>query len=43
MYIGRNIEKRKFEFDNLLLENSKEEDVLGVKTDNKLTFDSQSH
>ena len=43
MYIGRNTENSKFEFDNLLLENSKEEDVLGVKTDNKLTFDSQSH
>ena len=30
----------KFEFDNLLLENSKEEVVLGITIDNKLTFDS---
>ena len=40
MYIGRNTENDKFEFDNLLLENSKEEVVLGVTIDNKLTFDS---
>ena len=38
--IGRNTENDKFEFDNLLLENSKEEVVLGVTIDNKLTFDS---
>ena len=40
MCIGRNNENEKFEFDNLLLENSKEEVVLGVTIDNKLTFDS---
>ena len=40
MCIGRNTENGKFEFDNLLLENSKEEVVLGVTIDNKLTFDS---
>ena len=40
MCIGRNTENDKFEFDNLLLENSKEEVVLGVTIDNKLTFDS---
>ena len=40
MYIGRNTKNDKFEFDNFLLENSKEEDVLGVTIDNKLKFDS---
>ena len=40
MCIGRNTENDKFEFDNFLLENSKEEVVLGVTIDNKLTFDS---
>ena len=40
MCIGRNTENDKFKFDNLLLENSKEEVVLGVIIDNKLTFDS---
>ena len=39
--IGSNTENDKFEFDNLLLENSKEEVVLGFTTDNKLTCDSQ--
>ena len=39
MCIGRNTENDNFEFDNLLLENSKEV-VLGVTIDNKLTFDS---
>ena len=38
--IGSNTENDKFEFDNLLLENSKEEVVLGVTIDNNLTFDS---
>ena len=38
MCIGRNTENDKF--DNLPLENSKEEVVLGVTIDNKLTFDS---
>ena len=36
----RNPENDNLEFDNLLLENSKEEVVLGLTTDNKLTFDS---
>ena len=40
MCIGRNTENHKFEFDNLLLENSKEEVVLGVTIDNKLTFET---
>ena len=38
--LGRNTENDKFEFGNLILENSKEEVVLGVTIDNKLTFDS---
>ena len=38
--IGRNTKKYKFEFGQLLLENSKEEVVLRVTTDNKLTGDS---
>ena len=41
MCIVRNTKNDKFEFDNLRLENSKEEVVLGVTIDNKLTFDSQ--
>ena len=40
MCIGRNTENDKFEFNNLLLENSKEEVVLGDTIDKKLTFDS---
>ena len=40
MCIGRNTENDKFELYNLLLESSKEEVVLGVTVDNKLTFDS---
>ena len=40
MCIGRNTENDKFEFDNLILENIKEEVVLGVTIDNILTFDS---
>ena len=40
MCTGRYTKNDKFEFDNLLLENSKEEVVLGVTIDNKLTFDS---
>ena len=40
MCIGRNTTNDKFEFDNFLLENSKEEDVLGLTIDNKLKFDS---
>ena len=39
MCIGRNIKNYKFKFENLLSD-SKEEVVLGVTTDNKLTFDS---
>ena len=42
MCIGTNTENDKFEFDNLLLENSKEEVVLGVTIDNKLTFHSHN-
>ena len=34
MCISRNTENDKFEFDNLLLENSKEDVVLGVTIDN---------
>ena len=34
------MENDKFEFDNLLLETSKEEIVLGITIDNKLTFDN---
>ena len=40
MCIGRDTENDKIEFDNLLLENSKEEVVLGVTFDNELTFDA---
>ena len=40
MCIDRNTENDKFKFDNLLLENSKEEVVLRVTIDDKLTFDS---
>ena len=39
MCIGRNTKNDRFEFDNLSLENSKEEVVLGVTLDNKLIFD----
>ena len=38
--MGQVNENDKFELDNLLLENSKEEAVLGVTIDNKLTFNS---
>ena len=38
MWIDRNTENDKFEFDNLILENSKA--VLGVTIHNKLIFDS---
>ena len=40
MCIGRDTETDKFEFDNLLFENSKEEAALGVPSGSKLTFDS---
>ena len=40
MCIGRDTENDKFEFDNLLFENSKEEAALGVPSGSKLTFDS---
>ena len=43
MCVYRNTENDKFEFDNVLSENSKEEVVLGVTIGNKLselTFDS---
>ena len=39
MCIARNTENDKFEFDNLLSENSKEEVVLSATIDNKLIFD----
>ena len=39
MCVGRNTENDKFEFDNLLLGNSKEEVVLVVTIDDKLIFD----
>ena len=38
--IGRNTKNDKFKFDKLLLENSKEEVVLDITIENKLTFDS---
>ena len=38
MCIGRKTENNRFEFDNLVLENSKEETVLSATIDNKLTF-----
>ena len=40
MCIGRNTENDKFEFDNFLFGNSKEEAALGATSGNKLTFDS---
>ena len=40
MCIVRNAKNDKFKSDNLFLENSKEEVVLGVTIDNKLTFKS---
>ena len=41
MCIGRNVKNGKFEYDNLFLENSEEEEVaLGVTIDNNLIFDS---
>ena len=40
MYIGKNTECDIFKFENVCLENSKEEVILGITIDNKLTFDS---
>ena len=40
MCIGKNTESDTFKFDNVCLENSKEEVILGVTIDSKLTFDS---
>ena len=41
MCIGRNVKNGKFEYDNLFLENSEQEElVLGVTADNILIFDS---
>ena len=40
MCIGKNNKNDKFESDNLILENSKEEVVLGITIDKKLTLDS---
>ena len=42
MCFGRNVKNGKFEYDNLFLENSEEEEevALGVTIDNNLIFDS---
>ena len=40
MCIGKNTESDIFKFENVCLENSKEELILGITIDNKLTFDS---
>ena len=40
MCIEKNIESDIFKFENVCLENSKEEVILGITIDNKLTFDS---
>ena len=40
MCIGENAESDTFKFENVCLENSKEEVILGITIDNKLTFDS---
>ena len=40
MCIGKNSESDIFKFENVCLENSKEEVILGITIDNKLTFDS---
>ena len=40
MCIGKNTESDIFKFENVCLENSKEEVILGMTIDNKLTFDS---
>ena len=40
MCIGKNTESDIFKFGNVCLENSKEEVILRITTDNKLTFDS---
>ena len=40
MCIGKNTESDIFKFENVCLENSKEEVILGITIDSKLTFDS---
>ena len=40
MCIGKNIESDIFKFENVCLENSKKEVILGITIDNELTFDS---
>ena len=40
MCIGKNTESDIFKFENVCLENSKEDVILGINIDNKLTFDS---
>ena len=40
MYLGKNSNNDRFAFDNLCLENSNEEVILGVTIDDKVTFDS---
>ena len=40
MCIGKNTESDIFRFENICLQNSKEEIILGITNDNKLTFAS---
>ena len=40
MFIGKNTESDIFKFKNVCLENSKEEVILAITNDNKLTFGS---
>ena len=40
MCIGKSTESDIFKFENVFLENSKEEVILGIAIDNKLTFDN---
>ena len=40
MCLGKNSNNDRFAFDNLCLENSNEEVILGVTIDDKVTFDS---
>ena len=40
MCLGNNTENKTFLFHNILMENSKEQNILGVTVDNKLNFKS---
>ena len=40
MCIRKNTESEIFKYKNVCLENSKEEEILGITIDNKFTFDS---